>query len=104
MCIRDRLQSEASVSLQHLLLEGSTTSNGAITLLNLHEPLQYLLTDWVLLIGIDSLHSCLFTNIPVSYTHLRAHETPEHLVCRLLLEKKKKSLTIFIAFHLTHII
>src|SRR5678816_4508587 len=25
---------------------------------------------------------------PVSYTHLRAHETPEHLVCRLLLEKK----------------
>src|SRR5678816_2729446 len=27
--------------------------------------------------------------IAVSYTHLRAHETPEHLVCRLLLEKKK---------------
>eukprot|EP00658_Telonema_sp_P-2_P049389 TRINITY_DN3755_c0_g1_i3.p1 TRINITY_DN3755_c0_g1~~TRINITY_DN3755_c0_g1_i3.p1 ORF type:complete len:118 (-),score=25.84 TRINITY_DN3755_c0_g1_i3:81-434(-) len=34
--------------------------------------------------------------IPVSYTHLRAHETPEHLVCRLLLEKKKKKTkTIF---------
>src|SRR5674536_73729 len=30
--------------------------------------------------------------IPVSYTHLRAHETPEHLVCRLLLEKKKKNI------------
>eukprot|EP01017_Pseudomicrothorax_dubius_P047349 TRINITY_DN8498_c0_g1_i1.p1 TRINITY_DN8498_c0_g1~~TRINITY_DN8498_c0_g1_i1.p1 ORF type:complete len:138 (-),score=29.90 TRINITY_DN8498_c0_g1_i1:3-416(-) len=30
---------------------------------------------------------------PVSYTHLRAHETPEHLVCRLLLEKKKKKQT-----------
>src|SRR5678816_4618489 len=29
----------------------------------------------------------------VSYTHLRAHETPEHLVCRLLLEKKKKKNT-----------
>ena len=29
----------------------------------------------------------------VSYTHLRAHETPEHLVCRLLLEKKKKKHT-----------
>src|SRR5678815_3302420 len=28
-------------------------------------------------------------DVPVSYTHLRAHETPEHLVCRLLLEKKK---------------
>eukprot|EP00658_Telonema_sp_P-2_P012435 TRINITY_DN14734_c0_g2_i1.p1 TRINITY_DN14734_c0_g2~~TRINITY_DN14734_c0_g2_i1.p1 ORF type:complete len:102 (+),score=23.25 TRINITY_DN14734_c0_g2_i1:185-490(+) len=30
-------------------------------------------------------------NKAVSYTHLRAHETPEHLVCRLLLEKKKKN-------------
>src|SRR5674536_367015 len=29
----------------------------------------------------------------VSYTHLRAHETPEHLVCRLLLEKKKQTQT-----------
>ena len=28
---------------------------------------------------------------PVSYTHLRAHETPEHLVCRLLLENKNYS-------------
>src|SRR5678816_680886 len=33
------------------------------------------------------MHS--ITNVSaVSYTHLRAHETPEHLVCRLLLEKK----------------
>eukprot|EP00657_Telonema_sp_P-1_P002584 TRINITY_DN15996_c0_g1_i1.p1 TRINITY_DN15996_c0_g1~~TRINITY_DN15996_c0_g1_i1.p1 ORF type:complete len:145 (-),score=49.78 TRINITY_DN15996_c0_g1_i1:29-463(-) len=28
---------------------------------------------------------------PVSYTHLRAHETVLDLVCRLLLEKKKKN-------------
>src|SRR5665647_3341503 len=28
--------------------------------------------------------------VPVSYTHLRAHETDSYLVCRLLLEKKKK--------------
>ena len=27
--------------------------------------------------------------LPVSYTHLRAHETDSYLVCRLLLEKKK---------------
>src|SRR5665648_1191198 len=27
----------------------------------------------------------------VSYTHLRAHETRHDLVCRLLLEKKKKA-------------
>ena len=30
---------------------------------------------------------------PVSYTHLRAHETVLDLVCRLLLEKKKKTHT-----------
>src|SRR5659263_687020 len=31
---------------------------------------------------------------PVSYTHLRAHETRHDLVCRLLLEKKKTNYTI----------
>ena len=30
------------------------------------------------------------SKLPVSYTHLRAHETVLDLVCRLLLEKKKK--------------
>src|SRR5680860_1843623 len=30
------------------------------------------------------------TSMPVSYTHLRAHETDSYLVCRLLLEKKKQ--------------
>ena len=33
----------------------------------------------------DRLH------VPVSYTHLRAHETGSYLVCRLLLGKKKKN-------------
>ena len=32
----------------------------------------------------------LYRSAPVSYTHLRAHETDSYLVCRLLLEKKKK--------------
>ena len=32
----------------------------------------------------------LLNVIAVSYTHLRAHETDSYLVCRLLLEKKKK--------------
>src|SRR5674476_385197 len=30
--------------------------------------------------------SLIVTNAPVSYTHLRAHETGRNLVCRLLLE------------------
>ena len=33
------------------------------------------------------------TPMTVSYTHLRAHETGRNLVCRLLLEKKKKTQT-----------
>src|SRR5450756_360282 len=32
-------------------------------------------------------------SIPVSYTHLRAHETRHDIVCRLLLEKKKNNTT-----------
>ena len=31
-----------------------------------------------------------YGEVSVSYTHLRAHETVLDLVCRLLLEKKKK--------------
>ena len=31
--------------------------------------------------------------VPVSYTHLRAHETKANLVCRLLLEKEKEVFT-----------
>ena len=41
---------------------------------------------------------------PVSYTHLRAHETVLDLVCRLLLEKKKKQNTLNIDYtHIIHI-
>src|SRR5450756_780249 len=51
-------------------------------------------TDW-LPRGIEGracsrrLRSCQDRIRPVSYTHLRAHETRHDLVCRLLLEKKK---------------
>eukprot|EP00658_Telonema_sp_P-2_P053289 TRINITY_DN41774_c0_g1_i1.p1 TRINITY_DN41774_c0_g1~~TRINITY_DN41774_c0_g1_i1.p1 ORF type:complete len:100 (-),score=12.84 TRINITY_DN41774_c0_g1_i1:54-353(-) len=50
---------------------------------------------------ISSFHSDVNNWSPtksVSYTHLRAHETPEHLVCRLLLEKKKNYFSIFCVF------
>eukprot|EP00831_Metopus_contortus_P045601 TRINITY_DN3656_c0_g1_i5.p2 TRINITY_DN3656_c0_g1~~TRINITY_DN3656_c0_g1_i5.p2 ORF type:complete len:113 (-),score=23.36 TRINITY_DN3656_c0_g1_i5:8-346(-) len=40
--------------------------------------------------------------IPVSYTHLRAHETSLHLVCRLLLEKKKKKKKTFSKKYIPH--
>ena len=37
-------------------------------------------------IGLDR-----YSIVPVSYTHLRAHETVLDLVCRLLIEKKKQT-------------
>ena len=37
---------------------------------------------------------------PVSYTHLRAHETVLDLVCRLLLEKKKVSQLLTTSKHI----
>ena len=37
----------------------------------------------------------------VSYTHLRAHETGRNLVCRLLLEKKKRTPISYAVFCLT---
>ena len=43
--------------------------------------------DMGLLIQMSLVFAALST--PVSYTHLRAHETGRNLVCRLLLEKKK---------------
>src|SRR5665648_537577 len=42
-------------------------------------------------IGNNRILTVIITDAgPVSYTHLRAHETRHDLVCRLLLEKKKK--------------
>ena len=40
--------------------------------------------------GCGGVNVDLLLEEPVSYTHLRAHETVLDLVCRLLLEKKKK--------------
>src|SRR5665811_2576020 len=39
----------------------------------------------------DYIKNMITGAAPVSYTHLRAHETVLDLVCRLLLEKKKTS-------------
>ena len=42
-------------------------------------------------VQISEVENIVRNLFPVSYTHLRAHETPEHLVCRLLLEKQNPS-------------
>ena len=69
MCIRDRLFSDSIVGRvengKHA--PGATIVNNAVAITR----------------GTDA----------VSYTHLRAHETVLDLVCRLLLEKTKKTKT-----------
>src|SRR5450756_98138 len=49
---------------------------------------------------IPASFSCSSVANPVSYTHLRAHETRHDLVCRLLLEKKKTKQHLNIRVHL----
>ena len=48
------------------------------------EPTKHLMLD-------RAYHNSIHLGVPVSYTHLRAHETVLDLVCRLLLEKKKQT-------------
>src|SRR5678815_2638433 len=57
--------------LRHLFRAGEITASTLNTLHNLHFYL-------------DTLRQIRDAIASVSYTHLRAHETPEHLVCRLL--------------------
>ena len=47
------------------------------------------MVDGVILL-VDAFEGAMPQTKSVSYTHLRAHETGRNLVCRLLLEKKKK--------------
>ena len=58
-------------------LKTTPGSDCALNALAIDEPLEY-------------VRLYLDGNMPVSYTHLRAHETGRNLVCRLLLEKKKE--------------
>ena len=56
------------------------------------EASQWLTRQAVESLQIEKLHQLLqLAYAPVSYTHLRAHETVLDIVCRLLLEKKQHS-------------
>src|SRR5450756_2908015 len=62
-------------------IRGNSTGNGRL----------YLFIDEIQRLESPGLFlKTLYDLDPVSYTHLRAHETRHDLVCRLLLEKKKK--------------
>src|SRR5450759_123229 len=72
---------------------GSLNSSPMRTIELFRLPLytSWLPTTWFLVFSSRVRRcSCSSRDISVSYTHLRAHETRHDLVCRLLLEKKKK--------------
>ena len=94
MCIRDRFDGAhdchriraagdtsrpPGAARLHLLAARHLVMNGGTELPLLQCEEAYTLPIRVLQFG------------PVSYTHLRAHETVLDLVCRLLLEKKKQT-------------
>eukprot|EP00658_Telonema_sp_P-2_P043452 TRINITY_DN31395_c0_g1_i1.p1 TRINITY_DN31395_c0_g1~~TRINITY_DN31395_c0_g1_i1.p1 ORF type:complete len:109 (+),score=21.81 TRINITY_DN31395_c0_g1_i1:59-385(+) len=97
---RSTLSSSSAASDVYKRQPPTTTSGGGggvkvpIVLLGLVWSLRLILVSMPLANGgsyslLEYEYDPYSALIPVSYTHLRAHETPEHLVCRLLLEKKK---------------
>ena len=77
MCIRDRLH-PALALVERDAVAGHEQLGGLLEA----EPRE------LELLGVPVLRAL---EQPVSYTHLRDHETVLELVCRLMLEKKKKT-------------
>src|SRR5450756_2610275 len=84
--IHERLQFMIDVGLEYLTIQraANTLSGGESQRIRLATQIGSKLMGVLYILDEPSigLH-------PVSYTHLRAHETRHDLVCRLLLEKKK---------------
>eukprot|EP00658_Telonema_sp_P-2_P051162 TRINITY_DN39195_c0_g1_i1.p1 TRINITY_DN39195_c0_g1~~TRINITY_DN39195_c0_g1_i1.p1 ORF type:complete len:103 (-),score=43.65 TRINITY_DN39195_c0_g1_i1:61-369(-) len=101
MCIRDRanadiftvqgkaLNAVASRSVKVLVVGNPANTNAYIAMKSAPSIPAENFTAMLRLDHNRALHQLSAKLNAVSYTHLRAHETPEHLVCRLLLEKKK---------------
>ena len=93
MCIRDSFLS-LPFRLSNNGINGASNAQPSrgVNIVRAHSKLA-LNTDR--LPEIESLRPREPMSPPVSYTHLRAHETVLDLVCRLLLEKKKNTHTTY---------
>ena len=86
---QDRINLFADATLDHQWIHVDTErakveSPYHSTIVHGYLTLSLLPHMWNQIIEVNNLKT-------VSYTHLRAHETGRNLVCRLLLEKKKKN-------------
>eukprot|EP00831_Metopus_contortus_P043808 TRINITY_DN35157_c0_g1_i1.p3 TRINITY_DN35157_c0_g1~~TRINITY_DN35157_c0_g1_i1.p3 ORF type:complete len:130 (-),score=38.67 TRINITY_DN35157_c0_g1_i1:24-413(-) len=101
MCIRDRYQRRVHGCLEDIKkykLDASSSSLKLRVRIFLYNEVFHLITvkriqgDVMTFFDLyKKLSKFIEDSLSVSYTHLRAHETSLHLVCRLLLEKKKKT-------------
>ena len=101
MCIRDRFYGDYDVDGTTAVALMYSFFRKRYSKIGYYIPDRYNEGYGISFKGIDfafengySLIIALDCGINVSYTHLRAHETPEPLVCRLMLEKKKQGSTV----------
>ena len=73
---------------EQLALEISRTEKLRATIMALAFTSGFVIALLIFQVWLKRLPSSFTAVYPVSYTHLRAHETVLDLVCRLLLEKK----------------
>eukprot|EP00658_Telonema_sp_P-2_P058445 TRINITY_DN46939_c0_g1_i1.p2 TRINITY_DN46939_c0_g1~~TRINITY_DN46939_c0_g1_i1.p2 ORF type:complete len:110 (-),score=14.76 TRINITY_DN46939_c0_g1_i1:15-344(-) len=93
MCIRDRVLMGAN---EGVLIVGATGTGKTQIVKGVMRQMAlsgHFSTSVVQFSAQTTAANLQFNIEPVSYTHLRAHETPEHLVCRLLLEQKTVTTT-----------
>src|SRR5680860_982431 len=85
LTLRDLLEAEGHQ------INVASTGGTALESVKQHSPsvviLDVKLPDMDGLLVLEKMTKAV-PGLPVSYTHLRAHETDSYLVCRLLLEKK----------------
>src|SRR5680860_1187378 len=75
----------AGIRTQYRIHEQSAL--GGVVFVQIRMEVQMVLSE----VGERRYREAHMIHAAVSYTHLRAHETDSYLVCRLLLEKKKKT-------------
>ena len=92
---KEGAQFQILINTSQVFLEGDEPYYEPITVMKEGEKLEFKIKDlkFVLILCEDlkmiERNGSSKLSKAVSYTHLRAHETREDLVCRLLLEKKK---------------
>src|SRR5678815_1844281 len=77
--VKNEISADTAAKITQACVDWATKNNQAVSV--------FILSPLGQIVHAHRMDGQVPINTAVSYTHLRAHETPEHLVCRLLLEK-----------------